>query len=137
MKEKAMKKNNKKGYRAADSSGIPVPSRLQVLEYLAHKNQPASLSTICKHFEIYDDDAVHALSGRLDRLRKYGTVLIDRKKRYGLSEKMDMIVGRVVGHPKGFGFVIPDQGGEDLYLHHNQMRKVLILYIYFALTNRS
>ena len=109
----------------ADSSGIPVSSRMQLLEFLAHRNQPASLNAICKHFEVYGDDDINALKGRLDRLGKYGNVLIDRKKRYGLPEKMDMIVGRVVGHPKGFGFVIPDQGGEDLYLHHNQMRKVL------------
>jgi ribonuclease R len=115
----------KQGYRVADSSGIPVPSRLQVLEYLTHTNRPASLQAICKHFQIDNDDAVKALSGRLERLGKYGNVLIDRKQRYGLPEKMDMIVGRVVGHPKGFGFVIPDQGGDDLYLHHNQMRKVL------------
>jgi ribonuclease R len=124
MKEKVRNTELEQGYRVADSSGIPVPSRLQVLEYLDQKNRPVSLKAICAHFKI-DDDAIEALSGRLERLRKYGNVLMDRKQRYGLPEKMDMIVGRVVGHPKGFGFVIPDQGGDDLYLHHNQMRKVL------------
>ena len=31
----------------------------------------------------------------------------------------------MIGHANGFGFVRPDQGGEDLYLHDRQMRKVL------------
>ncbi|WP_424946548.1 ribonuclease R [Candidatus Spongiihabitans sp.] len=113
------------GYRAADSSGVPVASRLQILEYLARANQPAALQSICAHFNILSPEGVNALAGRLQRMSKNGYLLMDRKNRYGLPEKMDIVVGRVVGHAKGFGFVIPDQGGEDLYLHHNQMRKVL------------
>ena len=35
------------------------------------------------------------------------------------------VTGTVIGHANGFGFVRPDQGGEDLYLHDRQMRKVL------------
>ena len=35
------------------------------------------------------------------------------------------VTGTVIGHANGFGFVRPDQGGEELYLHDRQMRKVL------------
>ena len=35
------------------------------------------------------------------------------------------VTGTVIGHANGFGFVRPDQDGEDLYLHDRQMRKVL------------
>ena len=110
MKEKAAQDSTKSGYRSADSSGAPVASRLQILEYLSHRNQPATLQSICEHFDILSQKGVNALSGRLNRMSKNGYLLIDRKKRYGLPEKMDIVVGRVVGHAKGFGFVIPDQG---------------------------
>ncbi len=48
-----------------------------------------------------------------------------RRRRYGIMDKKDEITGAVIGHVKGFGFFRPDQGGEDLYLHNRQMRKVL------------
>lgn len=132
MKEITNQQASKAGYRAADSSGVPVASRLQILEYLSHKNQPVALAPICEYFDILSADGINALSVRLDRMRKNGHLLFDRKKRYGLPEKMDIVVGKVVGHAKGFGFVVPDrrpaqehERGGDLYLHHNQMRKVL------------
>ena len=40
-------------------------------------------------------------------------------------DKTGEVTGTVIGHANGFGFVRPDQGGADLYLHDRQMRKVL------------
>ena len=40
-------------------------------------------------------------------------------------DKTGEVMGTVIGHANGFGFVRPDQGGENLYLHDRQMRKVL------------
>ena len=37
---------------------------------------------------------------------------------------MELIAGRVIGHKDGFGFVVPDDGGEDLFLSPRQMRNV-------------
>ena len=42
-----------------------------------------------------------------------------------MMDKTGEVTGTVIGHANGFGFVRPDQGGEDLYLHDRQMRKVL------------
>ena len=39
---------------------------------------------------------------------------------------MDLIKGRVIGHPDGYGFVVPDEGGKDLYFcQRREMRTVL------------
>ncbi len=113
-------------FRAADSSGIPVPSRFQIVDYLDRSEYPLRLAQLCDHFGFdRDGSGSMALGSRLERLCRSGVLLLDRKGRYGLSSKMDMVVGRISGHANGFGFVIPDGGGEDLYLHHRQMRKVL------------
>lgn len=37
-----------------------------------------------------------------------GSIYKTRAARYGLPEKMNLTVGRLQGHPRGFGFVIPD-----------------------------
>ena len=39
--------------------------------------------------------------------------------------KKSEFTGTVVGHANGFGFFKPDEGGENLYLHNRQMRKLL------------
>lgn len=51
-----------------------------------------------------------------------GQLLCSRKGAFGLIDKMDLIKGRVQGHPDGFGFLIPEQGGKDYVLTHRQMR---------------
>jgi ribonuclease R len=38
--------------------------------------------------------------------------------------KADLLKGRVIAHPDGFGFVALAEGGDDLFLHHKQMRLV-------------
>ena len=112
-------------YRAADDSGIPVPSRLQLIELLSDLGQPVTFQALCRHFEIKQKKAKQALSSRLDRLQRQGVVIVDRKGRFALPDKMGAFIGRVIGHANGYGFVRPDQGGDDLYLHHRQMRKAL------------
>lgn len=51
-----------------------------------------------------------------------GQLLCSRKGAFGLVNKMDLIKGRVQGHPDGFGFLIPEHGGKDYVLNHKQMR---------------
>ena len=39
--------------------------------------------------------------------------------------KLDLVTGKVHGHPDGFGFLVPDDGGDDLFLSPREMHKVL------------
>ena len=96
-----------------------------LLEFLTDSNGPVTLRQICDQFALKSGGEGDALAGRLERMRSQGLVLQDRKGRYALPQKMDIVPGRVSGHANGYGFVIPDDGSEDLFLHHRQMRKVL------------
>jgi ribonuclease R len=58
---------------------------------------------------------------RLKALVTSGDLLQVRGNRYGLPEKMDLVVGRLSTNPGGFGFVVPDQsepdhGRKDIYI---------------------
>ena len=124
-KEQPAKDRIPSGFRAADESGIAVPSRWLLLDFLTESKGPVTFQQICQHFEIRAKAAVHAITARLERMRAQGIVLNDRKGRYALPASMDIVSGRVSGHANGYGFVIPDDGSGDLFLHHRQMRKVL------------
>ncbi len=58
---------------------------------------------------------------RLKALVASGDLLQVRGNRYGLPDKMDLVVGRLSTNPGGFGFVIPDQSEagherKDIYI---------------------
>jgi len=57
-------------------------------------------------------------------LIRQGKVVRNRRAAYGLAEHMNLIPGRISAHPDGFGFVVPDAGGDDLFLAPRQMRQV-------------
>ncbi len=44
----------------------------------------------------------------LNSLLGDGSIIVTRKNKYGVTEKMNMVPGRIQGNKKGFGFLIPD-----------------------------
>ncbi|GGR77705.1 ribonuclease R [Deinococcus sedimenti] len=60
------------------------------------------------------------LTDLLDDLVETGEVIRTRKKTYGLPEAMSLIRGRFQASAAGFGFVIPDSGGDDYYVPAEQ-----------------
>ena len=115
----------KEGFRPADDSGVPVPSRASTISLLTEQALPMRFEELAENFGLSSKAERRAYYGRLERMVERGMLLLNRRKCYSLPTKMDLVVGRVLGHPKGFGFVIPQEGGDDLYLHPNQMRRVL------------
>lgn len=69
-----------------------------------------------------DAEDVQEFLDLLNKLEKEGIVVLTRKHRYGLPGKMGLIVGRLQGHSRGFGFVIPDNPMQrDVYISINNM----------------
>src|SRR5919197_1301832 len=50
----------------------------------------------------------------LGDLVESGALVQTRGNRYGLPDRMNLVVGKVVTHPRGFGFVVPDRPLEDV-----------------------
>ena len=58
-----------------------------------------------------------AFKRQLKTLVSSGDLLQIRGNRFGLPEKMDLIVGRLTTNPGGFGFVVPEHGESgDIYI---------------------
>src|ERR1051325_715519 len=49
----------------------------------------------------------------LTDLVESGALVQTRGNRYGLPDRMNLVVGKVVTNPRGFGFVVPDRPLED------------------------
>ena len=111
--------------REAEKYANPIPSREYILELLAQRGAPTSFELIAEALNLGDEEQLEALRRRLRAMERDGQVIFNRHGDYGLAEKMDLVRGRVVGHPDGFGFLVPDEGGDDLFLSPKQMRSVL------------
>ncbi|WP_089724983.1 ribonuclease R [Candidatus Thiosymbion oneisti] len=108
--------------REAKKYSNPIPSREFILETLTEAGVPLTFSEIAATFDIRDEGELVALQRRLGAMVRDGQLVPNRRDAYCLVNKQDLIAGRVIGHPDGFGFVKPDDGGDDVYLYPRQMR---------------
>ena len=111
--------------REAKKYEFPVPSREAVLLCLEKAGQPLDFNELCKALEVIDERDQDAFLRRLRAMERDGQVLRNRRKRYGLIDRLDLLPGTVIGHHDGFGFLRTEAEGEDLYLSAREMRKVL------------
>jgi ribonuclease R len=102
----------------------PLPSREYILQILAEKGVPVSFEDLAGLLDIvrneHDD-----FSRRLGAMARDGQLLQNRRGDWLIPDKADLIRGRVEGHADGFGFLIPEGGGADLFLAEKEMAKVL------------
>lgn len=111
--------------REAEKYENPIPSREYILELLKQSDSPVTRQKLTKLLKLTHEDQIEALRRRLRAMERDGQILRNRKNAYGIISKMNLITGRVVGHPEGFGFLIPDEGGDDLFLSEREMRVAL------------
>nr|WP_308418107.1 ribonuclease R [Chitinimonas sp. BJB300] len=102
----------------------PLPSRSYILQILAEKGMPMLPEDLVALFAIQPDES-EFFSRRINAMAREGEVVINRKGAICIAEKLDLIKGRVQGHPDGFGFVVPDDGTPDLFIGPREMQKVL------------
>ncbi len=117
--------NDPYAQREAEKYENPIPSRELILSALEHAGKPLSRVEIAKIFEIEEEETLEALRRRLRAMERDGQLLFNRGQQYCLVNNKDLIVGRIIGHPDGFGFLRPDDGSDDLYLSPREMNPLL------------
>jgi ribonuclease R len=85
-----------------------------------HAHHPATVRDLMRMLRIPRDERA-SFRRRLKALVSSGDLLQVRGNRYGLPDKMDLVVGRLSTNPGGFGFVVADQsepehGRKDIYI---------------------
>ncbi|MDX1593881.1 MAG: ribonuclease R [Gammaproteobacteria bacterium] len=110
--------------REARRYGQPVPSRQFLLDLLAEFSRPLSPAALTRLLEL-DADEREGLDHRLGAMERDGQLVRDRRGAYGLTERMNLVRGRVSAHPNGFGFLLPEDGSDDLFLPPRQMRTLM------------
>ena len=110
--------------REAEKYDNPIPSRELILQQLSDRGSPANREQLVEEFGLTTEEQVEALRRRLRAMERDGQLIYTRRGTYAPVDKLDLILGRVSGHRDGFGFLIPDDGSDDLFLSPGQMRLV-------------
>jgi ribonuclease R len=108
--------------REARKYDNPIPSREFILELLDEQGAPLRYEEVAEALHLSDDDQLEALRRRLRAMERDGQLVRNRKDGYCVVNTRDLIAGRIMGHADGFGFLIPDEGGDDLFMSPREMR---------------
>jgi ribonuclease R len=122
-----IKKMNKKDHyaeREAQKYEHPIVSREFILEHLKASDHPLTYQQLINDFNLTTKQEYEAFRRRLLAMIRDGQILQNRRGAYGPIDKMELLSGYVIGHKDGFGFFVPDDGSDDLFLNPRQMRRV-------------
>ena len=111
--------------REAKKYDRPIPSRELMLDVMDKTGHPVGFNELAESLGVTEKPDLDAMKFRLRAMERDGQILFNRGKKYLPVEKADLVAGKVQVHPDGFGFLVPDDGTDDLYLHAKQMRKIL------------
>ncbi|MDR1996106.1 ribonuclease R [Azonexus sp.] len=102
----------------------PLPSREYVAQILADEGRPLGFAELAGLLDIAEGEREMFLR-RLGAMEREGQLLRNRKGAYILPERASLTAGKIMGHPDGYGFLIPDDGSADIFLDQRQMGRVL------------
>ncbi|WP_430390599.1 ribonuclease R [Dyella sp. 20L07] len=111
--------------REAQRYERPIPSREAILALLESRGELLTEARIAEALKLNDEYELNALRKRLGAMVRDGQLLLGRRGGYAPANKLDLIPGVVLANAEGYGFLRPDDGGDDLYLSPQQMRTVL------------
>ncbi|MCK8516128.1 ribonuclease R [Methylonatrum kenyense] len=111
--------------REAKKYDRPVPSREFILQRLEELAQPLSREDLAAHFELTDEEGLEGLRRRLIAMERDGQLVRNRRGGYIPVDHEELIRGRIIGHGEGYGWLVPDVGGERIFLSPRDMRRVL------------
>ena len=103
---------------------FPLPSREYILHTLAEQGVPTSFDRLCHLLDVADFER-EPFVRRLGAMARDAQLLQNRRNDWLIPDKADLLKGRVQGHPDGFGFLVREDGGADLFLPEKEMAKVL------------
>ncbi|WP_237067137.1 ribonuclease R [Microbulbifer guangxiensis] len=102
----------------------PIPAREFIMSLLDKGERNLNRERLAKVLKLSSDEQKEALRRRLRAMERDGQIQFDRRRGYCLVKPEDLVCGRVIGHPEGFGFLTSDESNEDLFLSDNEMLTV-------------
>ena len=87
--------------------------------------KPMDLSELTSVFDIKSDE-YRAFKKVLKTMEKEGLIVRTKKDKFAAAERLGLIAGKLQGHSRGFGFLIPENEGEkDVFIPSSCMNNAM------------
>ncbi len=126
-RDASTRRASRRDVRAHDAPQDPAtapPERSAVLALLDERGVPMTVDELAAALEVRPA-ALVAFHNRLEAMERDGQLHRNRKGALCIVGKLDLVVGRVEGHPDGHGFLVPDEGGASIFLPPHEMRGLM------------
>jgi ribonuclease R len=101
-----------------------IPTREDILGVLRTSTDGQNAQSIADSLEVAPE-RMDGLIRRLNAMERDGQIKPGVDGIYRMVNHDNFIVGRVSAHRDGYGFLIPDEAGEDVFLPEKELQKVL------------
>jgi ribonuclease R len=101
----------------------PVASRALLLKTVKKEGMMTEKS-VYKALQVTSDQE-EGVRRRLNAMVRDGQLVRNRRGGFLPVDEKHFIKGHVIAHAEGYGFLVPDEGGDDLFLCAKEMRAVL------------
>ncbi|MEM1264047.1 MAG: ribonuclease R [Pseudomonadota bacterium] len=118
------KSKHRKTKPANEKYRHPIPGSRDLLALLAERGEPMTLEQLARVLDLKTGRHLAALGKKLKQMVRDGQVIKNRRSEYLLVAKTALITGAVSAHRDGFGFLLRDDGKDDVYLSGREMRSL-------------
>lgn len=88
------------------------------METLRREGKPLAPEVVLEEFPAEERDAAAAA---IERLLSESRLILTRKRKLALPEQTGLTYGRIQGNARGYGFFIPEDGSDDLFVPADAM----------------
>lgn len=101
-----------------------VPSREVIMQQLRTFGKPMAVEALARAVGASVPISV-GFERRLKAMERDGQIFLNRQGKLQVNTQLEFFAGKVQGHRDGYGFLLRDDGGPDLFLSPREMQKVL------------
>lgn len=96
-----------------------------VLTFLKQKDEPVATREIAQVLGQGGKRGIEQTYQTLEMLRDAGEITQVRRNRWTIQHQINEVLGKVVGHSEGHGYILPIEGGEKIFIRRHEMNEVL------------
>ena len=102
-----------------------LPTKKSILDFLSKRGGCCDKVEIVKQFGLKERKERKECEEKISSLESKGLVQVEENKIYLIQKGGEFLEGKVSTHPRGFAFLVTEEGVPDVFLPPREARKVL------------